>query len=148
MQAQFLRDRSQFFPGEVPARPQVEGEYDFGDLIVLASNWGAERPQEATPKNEQDGALPESDAALPETENGSSETLPASENGKGETSPASSPGSQTTPALPPIAGDLDRDGKVGEADLEKLRSSYSWQAGEIRGQPEPSAPQIPAAEPN
>lgn len=164
VQAQFLRDRNQFFPGEVPPRPQVEGEYDFADLVTLASNWGEERPQasppdqSANPENEKDETDAVSEEPPTESEKVSNETLPASENGAEAALPASENGADKTapPALAsentatpaPLAGDLDRDGKVGEADLEKLRSSYSWQAGEIRGQPGSPAPQTPAGEPN
>ena len=156
-QVQFFNIKGEPYTPKAPKRPADEGRYAFDDLRAIAATWP--QPQRKTKNADSDAPKPKlnkedaaTDAKSKAATNG--DTSPTPNQAKtpapkaNEAAPPKTPpeGKQLTnsgkesqdevkpkakdlkqtPALP---GDLDHNGKVDQADLKLLRSSYAFNPG-------------------
>ncbi len=169
-QVQFFNAKGEPYTPNPPKRPADEGKYSFDDLRAIAAAWPRPKEEPKKPGDELQKAKPKDEAAesSADSRNEASKTAgsatPSAEQmndeavkDEGETAQAAQPNAnqpdentqqqntepkpeegQKTPTLP---GDLDQNGKVDQADLELLRSSYAFNPGGMLTptKPEPGA---------
>ncbi|WP_457638468.1 putative Ig domain-containing protein [Oceanithermus sp.] len=133
-QVQFFNAKGEPYTPNPPKRPPDKGKYSFDDLRAIAAAWPrTEKTSKTKPKKEtaqaNTGSQEETQANPPAPEGKPAQTEPEAPkqtyaNEGGQEQQVATGREKAT-----LSGDLDKNGKVDEADLKLLRSSYAFNPG-------------------